>query len=169
VSLTVLLGEDVLSLQARMLDPILARESDTLFPPLLRMDWPQGLKIMHDRNEVRVGAPDLPPMKATLESGNRIYLALLLNLTETGMGLGLTEKIFIDLNTSVEMGTELPDGTYLFIKGTVRHLAWLEEDPLPTRIGLVIESMTDLDRENLRCFIQARRTDRSEIIRIGRY
>ncbi len=167
VAVSVLLGEEIYSLQSRMLEPILAGDSDTLYPPVLRVDWPQAQMEVHHRGDVRVATPDLPPLRATLAFRDRVYEAKLLNLTETGMGLGLTEHLLVDLHAQVEMETELPGGIRLRTTGNVRHLEWLDEDPLPTRMGLVLGCMTDQDREALRRFIQARRTDRSENLRQG--
>jgi len=167
VAVSILLGEEILSLQSNLLDPILAEDSDTLYPPILRVDWPQAQMEVHRRGDVRVATPDLPPLKATLEFKDRSYSAKLLNLTETGMGLGLTEHLLVDLHAQVEVETELPGGIVVRTTGNVRHLEWLDEDPVPTRLGLVLGCMTDQTREALRRFIQARRTDRSEKLRNG--
>lgn len=167
VAVSILLGEEVLSIQTRLLDAILADESDTLFPPVLRLEWPSTRIEVRKRGDVRVATPDLPPLSATLEIGDRVYPAKLLNLTETGMGLGLAEQIMVDLHTQVEVETELPGGFRIRTTGNVRHLEWLDEDPVPTRLGLVLGCMTDATREALRRFIQARRTDRSENLRTG--
>lgn len=167
VAVSVLLGEEIFSLQSRLLDPILAEESDTLYPPILRVEWPQAQMEVHSRGDVRVATPDLPPLHATLEFRDNSYAAKLLNLTETGMGLGLTEQLMVDLHTQVEVETELPGGIRIRTTGNVRHLEWLDEDPMPTRLGLVLGCMTEQTREALRRFIQARRTDRSENLRNG--
>jgi len=167
VALSVLLGEEILSLQCNLLEPILAEDSDTLYPPILRVDWPQAQMEVHRRGDVRVATPDLPPLMAKLELKERSYSAKLLNLTETGMGLGLSERLMVDLHAQVEVETELPGGIKLRTTGNVRHLEWLDEDPVPTRLGLVLGCMTEQTREALRRFIQARRTDRSEKLRKG--
>jgi c-di-GMP-binding flagellar brake protein YcgR len=167
VAVSVLLGEEIFSLQSRLLDPILAEESDTLYPPILRVGWPQAQMEVHRRGDVRVATPDLPPLNATLEFRDRSYAAKLLNLTETGMGLGLAEQLMVDLHAQVEVETELPGGIRIRTTGNVRHLEWLDEDPVPTRLGLVLGCMTEQTREALRRFIQARRTDRSENLRNG--
>ena len=167
VTVSILLGDEVLCIQSHLLDAILADESDTLFPPVLRVEWPASQVEVRMRGDVRVATPDLPPLGATLEIAGRTYAAKLLNLTETGMGLGLTEQVMVDLHAQVEMETELPGGIRIRTTGNVRHLEWLDEDPLPTRLGLVLGCMTDETRETLRRFIQARRTDRSEKLRIG--
>lgn len=167
VAVSLLLGEEIFSIQTRLLEPILADESDTLFPPVLRVEWPQTQMEVHRRGDVRVATPDLPPLTATLEFKEKVYPAKLLNLTETGMGLGLTETLLVDLHSQVEVETELPGGIRIRTTGNVRHLEWLDEDPVPTRLGLVLGCMTDQSREALRRFIQARRTDRSENLRNG--
>lgn len=167
VALSVLLGEEIFSLQGRLLDPILAEESDTLYPPVLRVTWPQAQVEVHRRGDVRVATLDLPPLQATLDYKDRSYPAKLLNLTETGMGLGIAEPLLVDLHAQVEVETELPGGVRIRTTGNVRHLEWLDEDPVPTRLGIVLGCMTEQNRESLRRFIQARRTDRSENIRAG--
>lgn len=167
VAVSLLLGEEIFSIQTRLLDPILADESDTLFPPILRVEWPQAQMEVHRRGDVRVATPDLPPLSAKLEFKDKVYTAKLLNLTETGLGLGLTERLLVDLHAQVEVETDLPGGIRIRTTGNVRHLEWLDEDPLPTRLGLVLGCMTDQSREALRRFIQARRTDRSENLRNG--
>jgi c-di-GMP-binding flagellar brake protein YcgR len=165
VAVSVLMGEEIFSLQSRILEPILAGESDTLYPPVLRVSWPQVQVEVHRRGDVRVATPDLPPLNATLEYKDKTYPAKLLNLTETGMGLGLIDHLLVDLHAQVEVETELPGGIRVRTTGNVRHLEWLDEDPVPTRLGLVLGCMTDQTRESLRRFIQARRTDRSENLR----
>lgn len=167
VAVSILLGEEILSLQCNLQEPILAGDSDTLYPPILRVDWPKPQVEVHRRGDVRVATPDLPPLVATLAYKDRTYPAKLLNLTETGMGLGLSERLLVDLHAQVEVETELPGGIQLRTTGNVRHLEWLDEDPIPTRLGLVLGCMTDQTREALRRFIQARRTDRSEKLRNG--
>ena len=167
LAVSVVLKEEIFSLRSRMLEPILCGESDTLYPPVLRIEWPQPSVEVHQRGDVRVATMDLPPLEGSLEFKDRVYGAKLLNLTETGLGMGLTEQIFIDLHAQVEVETELPGGIRLRTTGKVCHLEWLDEDPLPTRIGLVLGCMTDQTREALRSFIQARRTDRSEHLRNG--
>ncbi len=167
VAVSVLMEDEILSLQSRMLDPILCGDSDTLYPPVLRIEWPQAHMEVHQRGDVRVATADLPPLEAKLEFKDRVYPAKLLNLTETGLGLGLTEHLFIDLHAQVEVETELPGGVQVRTTGKVCHLEWLDEDALPTRLGLVLGCMTDQTREALRRFIQARRTDRSENLRNG--
>lgn len=167
VTVSILLGDEVLSIQSRLLEAILADESDTLFPPVLRVDWPSSQVEVRIRGDVRVATPDLPPLSATLEIKDRTYAAKLLNLTETGMGLGLAEQVMVDLHTQVEVETELPGGLRIRTTGNVRHLEWLDNDPVPTRLGLVLGCMTDSTREALRRFIQARRTDRSDKLRGG--
>ncbi|MDP2876521.1 MAG: PilZ domain-containing protein [Holophaga sp.] len=167
VIVSILLGDEILCIQSHLLDAILADESDTLFPPILRVDWPSSQVEVRTRGDVRVATPDLPPLSAKLEIKDKVYVAKLLNLTETGMGLGLSEKIMVDLHAQVEVETELPGGLRIRTTGNVRHLEWLDDDPAPTRLGIVLGCMTDQAREALRRFIQARRTDRSEHLRSG--
>jgi len=165
VILTVLLDDQVLSVRTRMLEPILASEGDTLFPPVLRIEWPSQRIQVHQRRDVRVATPELPPLRATLLVEGKRLVAELLNLTETGMGLGLAEAPELGLHTQVEVETTLPGGFDFRTTGDVRHVEEVEGGPLPVRLGLVLGCMTQQAREALRRFIQARRTDLSEALR----
>ncbi len=97
--------------------------------------------------------------------GGRQYEALLVNLTETGVGLALEEPLMVDLHDAVEIDAELPDGTLLHCPGEVLHLIYLEGQPHPTRLGLILQPRPDTDLEAIHRFIQARRTDRSQSFR----
>jgi hypothetical protein len=167
VGLSLLLGDEVLALQSTMLDPIISEQGDTLFPPVLRLSWPRPGVEFHRRCAVRVATPDLPSLPARLAIQGTRHEATLLNLNETGMGLGLASQMLLDLHAQVEVETDLPGGVSLRATGEVRHLEWLDDDPMPTRIGLVLGQMSEGDREALRRFIQARRTVRSEALRNG--
>ncbi len=165
VILSILLGDEVISFCTSLMEPIIFAEGDTLFPPVLRVAWPSQVIQTHRRHDVRVATPDLPPLHATVEFGGRRLQAHLLNLTETGMGLGFTEKLSIPLKTIVEVETRLPGGDLIRSPGEVRHAEMVENEPLPLRLGLVLGPMTDQVRDTLHRFIQARRMDRSEELR----
>lgn len=165
VMLSLLVGDEVISAHTMLLDPIVSNEGDTLFPPILRVAWPTQAIETHRRHDVRVATPDLPPLKAILEVEGRRIEAHLLNLTETGMGIGLAERLSLGLRAQVEVEAELPGGAIIRSTGEVRHAEMVESEPLPMRLGLVLGCMTDQTRESLRRFIQARRTDRSEELR----
>ena len=167
VAVTILVGEEVLTFRTQLLDPIIATEGDTLFPPVLRVAWPsQGIQI-HRRRILRVATPDLEPREATVAYGAWKLQGQLLNLTETGMGLGLRERVAIGLHAHVEVTAvlPLPGGQPFQATGEVRHVEFVAEEAMPTRLGLVLGCMTDATREALRSFIQARRADRSEVLR----
>lgn len=165
VILSILLGDEVISSRTSLLDPIIFAEGDTMFPPVLRVAWPSQAIQTHRRHDVRVATPDLPPLHATIEFEGRRLQAHLLNLTETGMGLGLSEKLSVPMKTVIEVETKLPGGDLIRTPGEVRHAEMVENEPLPMRLGLVLGLMTDQVRDALHRFIQARRMDRSEEMR----
>jgi PilZ domain len=165
VEVSILLGDDVIAIEAPMLESLVSPEGDTQFPPILRVGWPEHGVRFHRRQDVRVAAPSQTPLKARLHVGGRDLDALLLNLTETGMGLALDEILLLDLHADVEIDTDLPGGTHLHCPGEVRHLTYLEGDAHPTRLGVVLHPRMEADLEPLRRFIQIRRTDRSEQLR----
>lgn len=165
VTLTVLLGEEVLTLDSLLLAPIFEESGD----PLLRLDWPHEPAHLHRRRDMRVAGPDQSqaPIKARVLLGGRSFDALLVNLTETGVGLALEETLMVDLHATLEIDAELPDGAILHCPGEVRHLAYLEGQDYPTRIGVVLHPKTESDIDPIHRFIQARRTDLSQRFRQG--
>jgi hypothetical protein len=163
VTLTVLLGEEVLTLESLLLPPLLDDSGDTL----LRLDWPHESAQLHRRRDMRVAAPDQSPLKVRVGLGGRILDALLVNLTETGVGLALEEALIVDLHAPVEIDAKLPDGSVLHCPGEVRHLAYLEGQEYHTRLGVVLNPTPGMDLEPIHRFIQARRTDRSQGFRQG--
>lgn len=165
VILSILLGDEVISARTTLLEPIVFAEGDTMFPPVLRVAWPEQAIQTHRRHEVRVATPDLPPLAATLEYGGRTIQVRLLNLTETGMGLGLDEKVSIPARAEVQIETVLPGGERIRTTGELRHAEVVEREPLPMRLGIVLSHMHDSVRDALHRFIQARRMDRSEELR----
>jgi len=158
VTLTVLLGEEVLTLESLLLSPLMDETGTTL----LRLDWPREPARLHHRRDLRVAAPDQPPLKARVNLGGRQLEALLVNLTETGMGLAFEEVLMVELHAPVEIHAELPDGGQLRCTGEVRHLTYLEGLDYPTRLGVVLQPRLGTDLEPMHRFIQARRTDRSQ-------
>ena len=161
VTLTTLLGDEVLTLESRLL-PAHHQESGTT---LLCLEWPQEPARLHHRRDVRVAGPDQAPLKVRVELGGRRLEALLVNLTETGVGLALEEALMVDLHTQVDIDAELPGGALLHCPGEVRHLTYLEGQDYPTRLGIVLHPGPDTDLEPMHRFIQARRTDRSHRFR----
>lgn len=157
VTLTILLGDEVLTLESRLLPPIQGESGHTL----LRLDWPHEPARLHHRRDVRVAAPDQSPLKVRINMDDRELDALLVNLTETGVGLALEETLMVDLHTRVDIDAELPDGALLHCPGEVRHLTYLEGQDYPTRLGIVLRPTADTDLEPMHRFIQTRRTDRS--------
>jgi hypothetical protein len=167
VSLNFLLDDEVVSLRTVMMEPLAAPEGRQR-PRVLRVAWPTQPLECHHRDDLRVAAPELPPLGATLVFRGRRLEAKLVNLTETGMGLALREVLPVLLQEGVEVETLLPGGLPLLLEGDVRHWEELEaEDPLPFRVGLVLRGIRPEVREALRRMIQARRIIRSEGLREG--
>lgn len=163
VTLTVLLGDEVLSLESLLLPPL----HDEAGAILLSLEWPKEPARLHRRRDVRVAAPDQAPMKVRVGLEGRQVDALLVNLTETGVGLAFDMPLKVDLHATVDIDAELPDGAILKCPGEVRHLTFLEGEDYPTRLGVVLQPEADTDLEPMNRFIQARRTDRSQSFRKG--
>jgi hypothetical protein len=163
VTLTILLGEEVLTLESRLLAPIPDGSGNTL----LSLGWPRESARLHHRRDVRVAGPDQSPLRVKVGLGGRDLDALLVNLTETGVGLAFQETLMVELHAAVEIDAELPDGTVLHCPGEVRHLTYLEGQAYPTRLGVVLSPGPDTDLEPIHRFIQTRRTDRSQSLRQG--
>jgi len=108
VTLSLLLGDEVITAHTNLLEAIISNEGDTLFPPILRVGWLERGLEFHRRGDVRVATPDLPPLKASLAFDGRILEARLLNLTETGMGVGLEEVLTLVPHARVEVEVLLP-------------------------------------------------------------
>jgi hypothetical protein len=161
VTLTILLGEEVLTLESLLLPSAHDEAGGTL----LRLGWPGEAARLHHRRDVRVAGPDQTPHKVRVGLGGRQLEALLVNLTETGVGLALNEPLMVDLHAQVDIDAELPDGALLRCPGEVLHLTYLEGQDYPTRLGVVLHPGADTDLEPIHRFIQARRTDRSHSFR----
>jgi c-di-GMP-binding flagellar brake protein YcgR len=166
VNLTMLLGDDVLSLESQLLTPIASEEGETRFPPILRVAWPKaGVVLVHRRRDLRVAATGQTPLKATITLEGKAHRGLVVNLTETGLGLALEDEVLPELRAKVTVDTTLPEDLPFHCQGELRHYTYLEEDAHPTRMGLAITKMAAQDEERLHAFIQLRRADRSESLR----
>ncbi len=139
----------MVSLRTELLEP-LAAEGERHPARLLRAAWPTRPLEWHRRDEVRVATPDLPPLGATLRVLGQAWPAELLNLTETGVGLGLRQAPPFALQGEVQVDTLLPGGMALHLVGDVRHSGRLDGDPLPVRLGLVLRGLPGEMREALR-------------------
>jgi len=165
VTLSFLLAREVVAMRTVLLEPLDIGSGGRQRPRVLRAAWPTLPLEWHHRDEVRVATPDLPPLRATLlVQGHRIA-AELLNLTETGLGLGLRKAPPCALQGEMQVDTFLPGGMALHLVGDVRHSGQLDDDPLPVRVGLVLRDLPPEVRESLRRMIQARRIILSESIR----
>jgi c-di-GMP-binding flagellar brake protein YcgR len=160
VTLTVLLGEEVLTLESHLLAPLQGDEGATL----LHLAWPLEPARLHHRRDVRVAAPDQAPLRVRVGMDGRDFDALLVNLTETGVGLAFEESLMVELHAAVDIDAELPDGAMLRCPGEVRHLTYLEGQDYPTRLGVVLHPLPGTDLEPIHRFIQTRRTDRSHTL-----
>jgi hypothetical protein len=155
--------EEVVSIRTVLLEPLTVPGRQR--PRVLRAAWPTLPLEWHHRDEVRVATPDLPPLQATLLVAGQRIPAELLNLTETGLGLGLRQAPPFPLQGEMQVDTLLPGGLVLHLVGEVRHTGHLDHDPLPVRVGLVLNDQPQEVREVLRRMIQARRAILSEAIR----
>lgn len=167
VHVSILLEDRVYSARSVLLEPLISREGDTQFPPVLRLAWPMEAIQVYKRRDLRVAAPDQDPLPARIFVAGQWVDARLLNLTETGLGLGLPLTLNLALQMVVQVETELPGGRRLATTGEVRHLEIVEDDPLPTRLGMILPHLDEDGQEVLRGFVQERRTDRSESMRQG--
>jgi hypothetical protein len=161
VTLTLLLGDEVLTLESILLSP----HKDGGGGTLLRLAWPQEPARRHRRRDVRVAAPEQAPLKAWVDLAGRHLEALLVNLTETGVGLAFKEPLMVELHAAVNIDAELPDGAILRCPGEVRHLSYQEGMDHPTRLGVILHPGPETDLGPIHRFIQARRTDRSHSFR----
>lgn len=168
VAVTLLMGEEVVSMESQLLTPITSPEGDTLFPPILRVGWPQAGVLVHRRRDLRVAATGQVPLGATITLAGRAHQGLVLNLTETGLGLALADEVIPELRARVVVDTMLPEGEPFHCEGELRHYTFLDHDAHPTRLGLAITKVNPTDEERLHAFIQLRRTDRSESLRAHR-
>jgi hypothetical protein len=164
VTVSFLLPEGVVAVHCTVLEAAHSAEGEPV-QPVLRVAWPERLFEFHRRDEVRVATPELPPLHATLVAGEVRLPAMLLNLTETGMGLALEQPPPFSLQGEVTVETELPGGIPLRLAGDVRYAEILDDDPLPVRFGLVLTERSPQAREQLRGLVQARRIIRSEALR----
>ncbi len=160
--LSILLGHELLSLEVTLV-AVLPREGDTA---ILRLDWPLDARL-HRRTDVRVAAAAATPLPATVQLAGQRLDALLVNLTETGVGLAFPGVLMVDLHAPIEIDVTLPGGIPLHCPGEVRHLTVLEGQDYPTRLGVVLHPRAQSDLEPMRRFIQARRTDLSQSLRQG--
>jgi hypothetical protein len=164
VALTLVLGDEVITLHTTMMEPV-ARERGGRRAPLLQLAWPTVPMEVHPRREVRVATPDLPPLEAVIEVQGRTCPAKVLNLTELGIGLGLTEPLELDPHAFVDIRTSLPGAPEFRVRGEVRHTQTIPGDELPTRVGLILVDLGPEAREALSGFVQARRMDRTYVMR----
>jgi hypothetical protein len=165
VTLSFLLDREVVAVRTLLLEELEAGAGGRQRPRVLRAAWPTLPLEWHHRDDVRVATPDLPALRATLLVQGHQVPAELLNLTETGLGLGLRHTPPFPLRGEMTVDTRLPGGMALHLVGDVRHSGRLDGDPLPVRLGLVLRDLPAEAREALRRIIQARRSIRSESLR----
>lgn len=163
VTVSLILGEEVITFETAILEPIIANEGDTLFPPIIRLAWPtDGARFQH-RHDLRVASPVHRPLDATLRlhSGTTIS-AQVVNLTETGVGLALNGMFTETLPLQASVDMVMPDGSPMQCEGVIRHITFREGETHFVRLGLVLH---DTANEALKRFLQARRTDYSQDLR----
>jgi len=161
-ALSLVMGDEVLSAATMFLEPL---EGDALAGPVLRLAWPGPEIGFHYRKDMRVAGPSQTPLQAELEANGGVWPARIMNLTETGLGLGLAMELALEPFSIVEVRTTLPGAGALRAVGEIRHVTLLDDEALPTRIGLVIRDASPEDLDALYRFVQMRRADRSENMR----
>lgn len=162
LTLSLLLGGECYALRTTMLEPTSSPEETG---PLVRVTWPTEILERHRREDLAVASPGLPALDAQVSVGGRLYPAKLLNLSETGLGLGFPQSFPLVLRAHLDVQTFLPGGIPFQITGEVRHMEILEGESLPMRVGVVMGSMEGASREGMRRFIQAKRTVYSDMLR----
>jgi len=161
VTLTILLGEEVLTLESLLLPPSRTKRETPSFALIGLTNQPAFITAGMSAWPHRTNRP----LKVRVTLNSRQHDALLMNLTETGVGLALDETLMVDLHATVGIDAELPDGTLLRCPAEIRHVTYLEGQDFPTRLGLVLTPGPDTDLESVHRFIQVRRTDRSQSFR----
>ncbi len=122
VTLSIILGDQVVSLDSPVLTPLVAAEGDTMFPPVLRLAWPtRGIELKR-RRDMRMASADQAPLTGTLKAQDQTWQVKVLNLTETGMGLALPASANLPLRQKVQVQTTLPGGAVFSCHGEIRHL-----------------------------------------------
>jgi c-di-GMP-binding flagellar brake protein YcgR len=162
LTLSLLLGEQSYALRTTMKE---ITSSLGEAGPLIRVAWPTQILERHHREDLRVASPGMPALDAQVSIGGERFSAKLLNLSETGIGLGFAKSFPLVLRAHVDVQTLLPGDIPFQITGEVRHLEILDDETLPLRVGIVMGSMEGHSRERMRRFIQAKRTLLSEISR----
>ena len=164
VTLSLLLGDEAIALQTLMLKPLPSQDNQQE-APILRTAWPTQALEIGKREEVRVAYSALRPLCATLHHQGRTLEAKVLNLTETGMGLGLAVNASFAAQDRVEVDTCFPGGKPFRVTGEVRHCETLADDEMPTRMGLILVDIPPEIRGSLHRLIQARRMYYSQNLR----
>lgn len=164
-ALSLVVGDEVLSAPTQFLEPLESDADEPAASPVLRLRWPGPEIAFHHRAGIRVAAPSQAPLMAELEANGGVWQARIMNLTETGLGLGLTQPLLLEAYSVVEVRTELPGAGPLRAVAEVRHVTLLDDEALPTRIGLIVKDAGAEDMDALYRFVQMRRADRSENLR----
>ncbi len=162
LTLSLLLETEAVALRTSMMELVSAPEEAG---PLVRVTWPTEILECHRREDLKVASPGLPALDAQVDVGGQICEAKLLNLSETGIGLGFAQSFPLVLRAHLSVQAVLPGNIPFEINGEVRHMEILEGDNLPLRVGVVLGDYTGASREGMRRFIQAKRTLMSEMLR----
>jgi hypothetical protein len=161
-ALSLVMGDQVLSAATMFLPAV---EGEAQAAPVLCLAWPGPEIGFHYRKDMRVAAPSQTPLLAELEANGGVWQARILNLTETGLGLGLDQPLPLEAFSIVEVRATLPGAGALRAVAEVRHVTLLDDEALPTRMGLIIRDAAPEDMDALYRFVQLRRADRSENMR----
>lgn len=156
VVLTLVVGDEVHTLRAAMVEAV---------QPHLRVTWPSELLETGARTRLRVAAPDQIPLEARLCQEGACREAELLHLTESGMALAVNAPFEAEVGDELLVETELPGGRLLEVVCRVLQVTESRLSPERLQVELGFHMLAVEAGETLQRFIQARRTDRSELLR----
>lgn len=156
VTLSLVVEEEVHTLRAAVLEAV---------QPHLRVSWPVELLATGPRARLRVAAPDQSPLEARICQGEACRSAELQHLTESGMVLSVDCLPEAQAGDEVMVETTLPGGRSVAFACRVQAILPGEGLRHPLRLDLRFERLPEDVREGLQRFIQARRADRSELLR----
>ncbi len=156
VILTLVVGDEVHTLRAVLVEAI---------QPHLRVTWPSELLETGARTRLRVAAPDQTPLEARLCQEGACREAELLHLTESGMALAVDAPFVTEVGDELLVETELPGGRLLEVACRVMQVTLPTSSSKRYQVELSFHRLLPEARETLQRFIQARRTDRSEMLR----
>ncbi len=155
VTLSVLVGDRIHTFRTRVLSAA---------QPHLTVAWPTELMASGSRDALRVAAPDQSPLQAEIRWEGGSCRAELLRLTESGLTLLGGGGEGLQPGVALVVGTVLPGGQPIDLEGHVV-VASTGGGAEAGRVEVAFGVLPVEVREALQRFLQARRTDRSELLR----